>query len=282
MRMDREGGKRKLHLLRENRLAMVGLFLIGALMAVAVFGPPIYPCDPLAPDPVNRLKGPSKSHPFGTDSLGRDILSRVIQGSRISIIVALIAVSISLVPGGLLGLLSGFYGGKLDESIMRFMDIMLAFPAILLAIFITAILGPSLLNTMIAVGIVYIPHYARIVRSSVISLKEQEFVQAVRSVGGSNLRIIAVHLFPNTVAPIIVYATLGMGTAVLQAAALGFLGLGAQPPAPEWGAMLSEGRQYIQLAPHVAAFPGLAIFILVLGFNLFGDGLRDILDPSLR
>ncbi len=165
---------------------------------------------------------------------------------------------------------------------MRFMDIMLAFPAILLAIFITAILGPSLLNTMIAVGIVYIPHYARIVRSSVLSLKEQEFVQAVRSIGGANLRIIALHIFPNTIPPIIVYATLGMGTAVLQAAALGFLGLGAQPPTPEWGAMLSEGRQYIQMAPHVAAFPGLAIFTLVLGFNLFGDGLRDLLDPSLR
>ena len=165
---------------------------------------------------------------------------------------------------------------------MRSMDIMLAFPAILLAIFITAILGPSLLNTMIAVGIVYIPHYARVVRSSVLSLKEQLFVEAVKSIGGGNLRIIAFHIFPNTIPPIIVYATLGMGTAVLQAAALGFLGLGAQPPTPEWGAMLSEGRQYIQNAPHVAAFPGLAIFTLVLSFNLFGDGLRDILDPSLR
>jgi len=209
-------------------------------------------------------------------------LSRVIFGSRISILIGLIAVSLSLVPGTILGLVAGFYGRKVDEPIMRFMDILLAFPAILLAIFITAILGPSLLNTMIAVGIVYIPHYARIVRSTVLSLKEQLFVQAVRSLGGSNLRIIVRHIFPNTVPPIIVYATLGMGTAVLQAAALGFLGLGAQPPTPEWGAMLSEGRQYIQNAPHVAAFPGIAIFVLVLGFNLFGDGLRDILDPSLR
>jgi peptide/nickel transport system permease protein len=206
----------------------------------------------------------------------------VIYGSRISIIIGLIAVSISLLPGSILGLLSGYYGRKVEEPIMRFMDIMLAFPAILLAIFITAILGPSLMNTMIAVGIVYIPHYARIVRSSVLSLKEQLFVQAVTSLGGSNFRIITLHILPNTLPPIIVYATLGMGTAVLQAAALGFLGLGAQPPAPEWGAMLSEGRQYIQMAPHVASFPGLAIFILVLGFNLFGDGLRDILDPSLR
>jgi len=268
--------------LRKNKTAMMGLVLIVLLVVLALIGPWISPYNPLAPDPINRLKGPSWAHPFGTDSLGRDILSRVIYGSRISIIIGLIAVSISLLPGTILGLLSGFYGKRVDEPIMRFMDIMLAFPAILLAIFITAILGPSLLNTMIAVGIVYIPHYARIVRSSVLSLKEQLFVQAVRSLGGSNLRIIALHIFPNTIPPIIVYATLGMGTAVLQAAALGFLGLGAQPPTPEWGAMLSEGRQYIQNAPHVAAFPGFAIFTLVLGFNLFGDGLRDVLDPSLR
>ena len=166
---------RGLHQLKKNRLAMVGLFLIGCLLVLAVVGPLISPYPPLVPDPINRLKGPSGAHLFGTDSLGRDILSRVIYGSRISIIIGLIAVSISLVPGTLLGLLSGFYGRKLDEPIMRFMDIMLAFPAILLAIFITAILGPSLLNTMIAVGIVYIPHYARIVRSSVLVLKEQEY-----------------------------------------------------------------------------------------------------------
>jgi peptide/nickel transport system permease protein len=268
--------------LKKNKTAVLGLLLIASLLLVALIGPWISPYNPLSPEPINRLKAPSWAHPLGTDSLGRDILSRIFYGSRISIVIGLIAVSISLVPGTILGLLAGFYGRKIDESIMRIMDIMLAFPAILLAIFITAILGPSLLNTMIAVGIVYIPHYARIVRSSVLSLKEQLFVQAVRSLGGSNLRIIALHVFPNTVPPIIVYATLGMGTAVLQAAALGFLGLGAQPPTPEWGAMLSEGRQYIQNAPHVAAFPGVAIFTLVLGFNLLGDGLRDILDPSLR
>ncbi|NWG01241.1 MAG: ABC transporter permease [Syntrophaceae bacterium] len=268
--------------LKKNKTATVGLFLIVLLIVLALIGPTISPYNPLTPEPLNRLKGPSWDHLFGTDSLGRDILSRIIYGSRISIIIGLIAVSISLIPGTILGLLSGFYGKYIDEPVMRFMDIMLAFPAILLAIFITAILGPSLLNTMIAVGIVYIPHYARVVRSSVLSLKEQLFVEAVKSIGGGNLRIIALHIFPNTIPPIIVYATLGMGTAVLQAAALGFLGLGAQPPTPEWGAMLSEGRQYIQNAPHVAAFPGLAIFTLVLGFNLFGDGLRDILDPSLR
>jgi peptide/nickel transport system permease protein len=268
--------------LRKNKTAILGFVLIALLILLAVIGSFISPYNPLTPEPLNRLKGPSWSHLFGTDSLGRDILSRIIYGSRVSIVIGLIAVSISLIPGTILGLLSGFYGKWVDDPVMRSMDIMLAFPAILLAIFITAILGPSLLNTMIAVGIVYIPHYARVVRSSVLSLKEQLFIEAVRAVGGSDLRIIALHILPNTIPPIIVYATLGMGTAVLQAAALGFLGLGAQPPTPEWGAMLSEGRQYIQNAPHVAAFPGLAIFVLVLGFNLFGDGLRDLLDPSLK
>jgi peptide/nickel transport system permease protein len=214
--------------------------------------------------------------------LGRDILSRVIYGARISILIGLISVSISLVPGTLLGLVAGYFGGRVDSLTMRLMDMLLAFPAILLAIFITAILGPSLPNTMVAVGIVYIPHYARIVRASVLSLKEQLFVQAIAHLGGGHGRILGRHILPNALPPIIVYATLGMGTAVLQAAALGFLGLGAQPPQPEWGAMLSEGRQYIQIAPHVAAFPGAAILVLVLGFNLFGDGLRDVLDPSLR
>ena len=268
--------------LKKNKTALVGFFIILFLLVLALIGPAIAPYNPLIPQPLKRLQGPSWDHLFGTDSLGRDIFSRVIYGSRISIIIGLISVTISLIPGTLLGLLSGYYGKRVDEPIMRVMDILLAFPAILLAIFITAILGPSLINTMVAVGIVYIPHYARIVRSSVLSLKEQLFVQAVTSLGGSNIRIISCHIFPNTLSPIIVYATLGMGTAVLQAAALGFLGLGAQPPSPEWGAMLSEGRQYIQNAPHVATFPGLAILALVLGFNLFGDGLRDILDPSLK
>jgi peptide/nickel transport system permease protein len=268
--------------LLRNRSATLGLALIALIVIVALIGPALAPYNPLIPSPLDRLKGPSSAHLFGTDSLGRDILSRVIYGSRISLAIGLISVTISLVPGTFLGLLAGYFGGKLDSLIMRFMDVLLAFPTILLAIFITAILGPSLPNTMIAVGIVYIPHYARIVRSSVLSLREQLFIQAIGHLGGSHGRIIRGHILPNSLPPIIVYATLGMGTAVLQAAALGFLGLGAQPPQPEWGAMLSEGRQYIQLAPHVAAFPGAAILFLVLGFNLFGDGLRDALDPSLR
>lgn len=268
-------------LLRSGTAAF-GLALIALVVLVAIAGPALAPHDPLKPVPLDRLQPPSEAHPFGTDSLGRDILSRVIYGARISLMIGLISVGISLVPGTLLGLAAGYFGGRADSLIMRLMDMLLAFPAILLAIFITAILGPSLPNTMVAVGIVYIPHYARIVRASVLSLKEQLFVQAIGHLGGGHLRILGRHILPNAMPPIIVYATLGMGTAVLQAAALGFLGLGAQPPQPEWGAMLSEGRQYIQNAPHVAAFPGAAILVLVLGFNLFGDGLRDVLDPSLR
>ena len=268
--------------LLKNKNAVLGMVIVFFIILIAVFCNLIAPYDPFLPAPLDRLQPPSFAHLFGTDSLGRDILTRIIYGSRISLMIGFVSVSISLVPGTILGLLAGYFGKTIDSVIMRIMDVLLAFPAILMAIFIAAILGPSLINTMIAVGIVYIPHYARIVRSSVLQLKEQLFVQSVRHMGGSHVRVIFGHILPNALAPIIVYATLGMGTAVLQAAALGFLGLGAQPPQPEWGAMLSEGRQYIQLAPHVAAFPGLAILLLVLGFNIFGDGVRDVLDPSLR
>ncbi|MEW6258684.1 MAG: nickel transporter permease [Thermodesulfobacteriota bacterium] len=268
--------------LLRNRSAATGLVILLVILLTALLGPYVISQNPIKTAPLQRLQPPSMDHVFGTDSLGRDILSRVVHGARISLVIGLISVSISLVPGILIGLIAGYFGGWTDILLMRLMDMLLAFPAILLAIFITAILGPSLPNTMIAVGIVYIPHYARIIRSNVLSLRERLFVQAVRHLGGSHARILLRHILPNSLAPIIVYATLGMGTAVLQAAALGFLGLGAQPPQPEWGAMLSEGRQYIQIAPHVAAFPGAAILLLVLGFNLFGDGLRDVLDPSLR
>lgn len=268
--------------LLKNKNAILGMTIVCFIILAATFCSMIAPYDPFLPFPLDRLQPPSFVHWFGTDSLGRDILTRVIYGSRISLMIGLVSVTISLVPGTILGLLAGYFGKTIDAVIMRIMDVVLAFPAILMAIFIAAILGPSLINTMIAVGIIYIPHYARIVRSSVLQLKEQLFVKSVRHMGGSHFRIIFNHILPNALAPIIVYATLGMGTAVLQAAALGFLGLGAQPPQPEWGAMLSEGRQYLQLAPHVAAFPGLAILFLVLGFNVFGDGVRDVLDPSLR
>ena len=268
--------------LLKNKTATIGLILILVVLAAAVAGPSLAPYDPLAPVPGERLLGPSARHWFGTDSLGRDIFSRVIFGARISLLVGLISVSISTVVGSLLGLTAGYFGGWVEGVIMRFMDVMLAFPAILLAIFITAIMEPNLNNTMAAVGIVYIPRFARVVRSTVLGIKEELYVQAIRHLGGGHLRVMFSHILPNALPPIIVFATLGMGMAVLQTAGLGFLGLGAQPPQPEWGAMLSDGRKFIQMAPHVVAFPGGAILILVLGFNLLGDGLRDVLDPSLR
>jgi peptide/nickel transport system permease protein len=266
----------------KNKSAALGLVVILLVLVTALIGPALAPYDPLAIAPLERLQEPNAQHLFGTDALGRDIFSRVIVGARISFLVGLISMSISSIGGTFLGLIAGYFGHRSDSIIMRFMDIMLAFPAILLAIFITAILEPNLNNAMIAVGIVYIPRFARVVRSTVLSLKEELFVQAIRHLGGSHLRVIFLHILPNAMPPIIVFATLGMGMAVLSAAALGFLGLGAQPPQPEWGAMLSDGRKYIQVAPHLVAFPGGAIVMLVLGFNLFGDGLRDVLDPSLR
>lgn len=268
--------------LLKNKTAAIGLGLILIVILTALIGPTFAPFDPIVPAPLNRLQGPSSQHIFGTDDLGRDIFSRVIFGARISLMIGLISVGISSVSGTLLGITAGYFGRWVDNIIMRCMDLMLAFPAILLAIFITAILGPNLDNTMIAVGIVSIPRFARVVRSSVLSLKEQVFIQAIRHLGGSHLRIMFSHLLPNVLPLIIVFVTLGMGMAVLQAAALGFLGLGAQPPQPEWGAMLSDSRKFIQLAPHAVVFPGGAILILVLGFNLLGDGLRDALDPTLR
>lgn len=268
--------------LARNKNTLLGMSIVAVIAVVALAGHLIAPYNPLIPAPLDRLQAPSLRHLCGTDGLGRDIFSRIVYGARISLLIGLVSVATSLVPGTILGLVAGYFGGATDSVVMRVMDVLLAFPAILLAIFIVAILGPSLMNTIFAVGIVYIPHYARIVRSNVLVLKEQLYVRSIRHLGGSHLRIIFGHILPNALAPIIVYATLGMGTAVLQAAALGFLGLGAQPPQPEWGAMLSEGRQFIQIAPHVAIFPGMAILFLVLGFNLFGDGLRDVLDPSLR
>jgi peptide/nickel transport system permease protein len=265
-----------------NRTAAFGLGVITFFILTALIGPWLAPYDPIVPAPLERLQGPSAQHLFGTDAIGRDVFSRVLYGARISMLIGLISVGISSVTGTFLGLIAGYFGRWVDSVIMRWMDIMLAFPAILLAIFITAILGPNLNNTMIAVGIVYIPRFARVVRSSVLSLKEELFVQAIRHLGGGHRRVMLKHILPNALPPVIVFATLGLGTAVLSAAALGFLGLGAQPPHAEWGAMLSDGRKYLELAPHVVIFPGGAIFLFVLGYNLLGDGLRDVLDPVLR
>ncbi|CDO03217.1 Glutathione transport system permease protein GsiD [Oceanobacillus picturae] len=266
----------------KSKTALIGVIIIVLLVLTAILAPVIATHSPTAQDIVNRYQAPSSDHLLGTDELGRDIFSRIVYGTRISIQIGVIAVGISLAIGVLLGGIAGYYGRWIDQIVMRFIDIMMAFPSILMAIALVAVLGPSLQNAMIAVGIVGIPQFARIVRSAVLSIKENEYIEAAKSIGAKHGRILIQHVLPNCVAPIIVQATLGVGTAILDAAGLSFLGLGAQPPTPEWGAMLSDGRAAIQNAPWVVAFPGLAIFFVVLGFNLFGDGLRDALDPRLK
>lgn len=273
---------RAVRLFVKNRLALAGLLIILAFLFVALAGPWLTPYDPLEIDLSQRFILPSLKHPFGTDNLGRDILSRVIAGARVSLIVGIIAVGLSMTIGVTLGLIAGYHGGILDSVIMRLVDVFLAFPVIVLAIAIIAVRGPGLLNVMIALGLVYWTTYARVARSVTLTLREEEYVTAARSLGASDWRILWRHVLPNTVAPILVVASLGMGTAIIAEAALSFLGLGIQPPEPSWGSMLSFGMQFLRDAPYLSAFPGLAIFLVVLGFNMLGDGLRDALDPRLR
>lgn len=268
------------HRLRQNRLSVVGLALIAGFLLLAFAAPLIAPADPMRQALYNRLSPPTLAHPFGTDDFGRDILSRVIYGARISLRVGVVAVLIALVLGTGIGLVAGYWGGWVDQVLMRVMDLLLAFPSILLAIGIVAILGPGLENAMLAVGIVAVPQYARLVRASVLTVRETDYVLAARALGASDVRILTIAILPNCLAPLIVQATLGLATAILDAAGLSFLGLGAQPPTPEWGAMLSQGRELIVRAPWVLTFPGGAIFLTVLAFNLVGDGLRDALDPK--
>ncbi|MBO8155901.1 MAG: ABC transporter permease [Bacillaceae bacterium] len=268
--------------LLKSKTSVIGLLIILTLIFTAIFAPYVATHDPTEQDIFNRYAAPSSDHWLGTDELGRDIYSRIVYGSRISIQIGVIAVGISMVIGVLLGIVAGYFGRWIDNIIMRFIDILMAFPSILLAIALVAVLGPSLTNAMIAVGIVGVPHFARIVRSTVLSIKETEYIEAARASGVRNGEILFRHILPNSMAPIIVQATLSIGTAILDAAGLSFLGLGAQPPKPEWGAMLSDGQAALQTAPWVIMFPGLAILIVVLGFNLFGDGLRDALDPRLK
>jgi peptide/nickel transport system permease protein len=261
---------------------MAGALAVLFCVLVAVVAPLLAPYPPDETHPNWRLYPPNEYFLMGTDEFGRDILSRVIFGSRISLQVGVIAVGLALALGSLLGLIAGFYGSWIDNLVMRAMDILFAFPAILLAIAIMAMLGASITNAMIAIGIVYAPSFARLIRASVLSLKEREFVDAARVLGVSNAGILLRHVVPNLLAPLIVQATFSFSTAILTEAALSFLGLGTPPPTPSWGTMLSASRRYIELAPWPAIFPGLAIMIVVLGFNLFGDGLRDVLDPRLR
>ncbi|MBM4459378.1 MAG: ABC transporter permease [Chloroflexi bacterium] len=259
----------------------VGLAVVLFIILVAVGAPVVSPYDPRTDSNLAESRqAPSLDHPFGTDRLGRDMLRRIAHGARISLLVGLAVVASASAVGVVFGMLSGYLGGAADSVIMRVMDVLLAFPGILLAIAIVAVRGPGLLNTMLAVAVVGIPGYARVMRSMVLSLREREFVVAARMVGARDRRIMFLHIFPNSLSPLIVQATLGIGGAILFAAALGFLGLGAQPPTPEWGAMISDGIPFLRTDPHMVFFPGFAIMLTVLGFNLLGDGLRDALDPQ--
>lgn len=268
--------------LRKSKLAVFGLVILIILILVAIFAKQIAPFDYAAQDLQHTFEFPGAKHIFGTDNFGRDIFSRIIYGTRISLSVGFIAVGIAAVVGGILGAAAGYYGGLIDNIIMRFMDVLLAIPQILLAIAIVAALGSGMQNLMIAVGISSIPGYARIVRASVLSIKDQEFVEAAKAAGSSDARIIFHHIIPNSMAPIIVQATLGVAIAILTAAGLSFIGLGIQPPTPEWGSMLSGGRQYIRDYWYMTLFPGLAIVITIFSLNVLGDGLRDALDPKLK
>lgn len=268
--------------LNHNKMAMFGLGVIVIIILSAIFADVIAPYDYRIQDLNNISQKPGGMHFLGTDDLGRDILSRIIHGTRISLLVGFVSVSISVMIGGSLGAISGYYGGRLDNAIMRAMDVLLAIPSILLAIAIVSAFGGGIINVMIAVGISSVPSYARIVKASVISVKENEFIEAARAIGASDFRIIIKHILPNSMAPIIVQSTLGVAGAILSAAGLSFIGMGIQPPTPELGAMLSNGRYIIRTAWHVATFPGLAIMITIFALNLLGDGLRDALDPRLK
>lgn len=268
--------------LARGKGAIAGLIILILMIGAAIFAPLLAPNDPILINPQNGLYSPGVPYLFGTDQLGRDVLSRVLFGARLSLIVGLISVGIAASVGIVVGLIAGYYGGWVENIIMRIIDVMLAFPGILLALAIVSVLGPSLTNLMVAVGVAAIPTYARLTRGSVLATKENLYVDAARVVGVPNHRILARHILPNVVAPLIVAATLGVGAAILSAAALSFLGLGSQPPTPEWGRMLSEGRRFLSSAWWISTFPGFAIMLTVLAINMIGDGLRDTLDPRLR
>lgn len=270
--------------LKRNKMAVLGLIILIILVLLAVFADVIANYDNVVikQNLAHRLQGPSAAHWLGTDEFGRDIFARLVHGTRVSLQVGIVAVGISIVIGGILGAVAGYYGGKLDNTIMRIMDIFLAVPSILLAIAIVSALEPSIINLMLAISISSVPSYARIVRASVLSIRDQEFIEAAKAIGASNTRIIFRHIIPNSLAPVIVQATLGVASAILSTAGLSFIGLGIQPPAPEWGSMLSGGRQYLRYAWWVTTFPGVAIMITILSLNLLGDGLRDALDPRLK
>ncbi len=266
--------------LSRHPLALVGSIIVAGLLTASLLAPILAPHDPVEQRLYERLQAPSVANPMGTDEFGRDILSRVIYGARISMRIGLICIAIAVGIGAPLGLIAGYFGGLAETLIMRLVDVMLAFPSILLAIAIVAIIGPGIDKVMVAVSIVLVPQFARLVRASTLSVREMTHVEAARALGATDARIVVFSVLPNCLGPLIVQTSLSLATAILDAAGLSFLGLGAQPPTPEWGAMLSSGRELLLTAPWVMTFPGLAIFLVALGFNLVGDGLRDALDPK--
>jgi peptide/nickel transport system permease protein len=267
---------------KKNKFALAGAGIVVFFIIIAILAPVIAPYGVNEQVLSNRNAPPSADHWFGTDDFGRDILSRVMFGARISLWVGFVAVTGSIVIGCFLGIIAGYYGRWIDTLISRIFDIMLAFPSILLAIAVVAVLGPSLQNALIAIALINVPNFGRLIRSKVLSVKQEEYIMAAKAIGMSDARILFHHVLPNSLAPIIVQGTLAVATAIIEAAALGFLGMGAQPPEPEWGKMLADSRQYIIQAPWTVLFPGVAIMLTVLGFNLMGDGLRDALDPRMK
>ena len=268
--------------LRRNKLAMLGLIIVLILVLSAVFANFIAPYDYAQQDLTNMKAWPSREHLLGTDDYGRDILSRIIYGGRVSLLVAILSIVFGLVVGGILGISAGYFGGVYDGTVMRIMDIIMAIPGFLLAVCISAALGSGVLNTAIAIGIGCVPGYARLLRALVLSIREQEYVEAARATGASDLRIMFRQIVPNILSPVIVESTLRIGGCILMISSLSFIGLGVQPPTPEWGSMLSAGRALIRSFWSIVTFPGLAIMLTLFGFNLFGDGLRDALDPKLK
>lgn len=272
------------HRLKKNKLAMLGLVILCIMIGLAVFADFIADYDTVVvgQDMSQRLLTPSLEHLCGTDQFGRDVFARIIHGGRLSLSLSIISMSIAVAIGAFIGAVAGYYGGRVDDVLMRLMDILLAIPPMLMSISIVAALGQSMVNLLIALAIAYIPVFARVIRSTILSIKGQEFVEAARACGTSNARIILRHIIPNAIGPIIVEATLTMGAAILVISSLSFMGLGIEPPAPEWGTMLYEGREVIRSSPYLIIFPGIAIALSVMSLNLLGDGLRDALDPRLK
>lgn len=267
---------------KKSKTAVIGLIMLCVLIFLAIFADVVTPYDPAKSDAANRLQTPSLEHIFGTDELGRDIFTRIAVGTRISLLVGLVSVTISAFGGVVLGSIAGYYGGKVDTIIMRFIDVWMAIPSLLLNITIVAVLGVGLENVMIAIGISNIPGYCRTIRASIMSIKGSEFIEAAKACGSSDFKLIVSHIIPNSLAPLIVQATLRMGASILVCASMSFMGLGVVPPTPEWGAMLSTGRGFLRDYPHLCTFPGAAIMYTVLAMNLLGDGIRDALDPKLK